>query len=313
MFYIDGHCDTLSKALDENKVLIHNDLQFSINEANKLGGGIQTLALFVDTEYLKSPNAGFERCENILRKFEEFQNKTNQNIIIKNKNDLLEAENSNETKVLLSIENGAAISGDLNKVDYFYEKGIRMMSITWNDDNELGCGAKTKNDVGLSKLGYDYVEKLNSLGIVVDISHSSEKSFWDVIYVSNKPVVASHSNVFALCNHERNLKDNQIKAIAKSGGIIGVCYYTDFLKKGGKANVKDIVYHIKYIKNLVGIDYVGLGSDFDGMDYEKTAKGVENVSRINNIIKELKLQCFSDEEIVKIMWNNWLNMLKKIL
>ena len=304
MFYIDGHCDTLSKALDENKDLFYNDLQFSINEANNLGGGIQTMAAFVDTEYIKYKNAAFERCENILRKFEEFQQQINHNILIKNKN---------ETKVLLSIENGAAISGDLNNVDFFYKKGVRMMSITWNDDNELGCGARTKNDVGLSKLGYDYVTKLNSLGIVIDISHSSENSFWDVINTSDKPVVASHSNVFELCNHPRNLTNEQIKAIAKSGGLIGICFYTDFLKKYKKADVKDIVEHIKYIKNLVGIDYIGLGSDFDGINFDKTATGVENISKLNNITKELKLQCFSDEEIVKIMWNNWLNLLKNII
>ena len=187
------------------------------------------------------------------------------------------------------------------------------MSITWNDDNELGTSAKTKTDKGLTELGFDYVKRLNELGIVVDVSHTSEKSFWDVVKVSNKPIVATHSNVYKLCQNPRNLKDEQIKAIADSGGIVGICFYSNFLNSSSKAGVKDIVEHIKYIKDLVGIDYVGLGSDFDGMDISETAKGVENISKINNIIDELKLQCFSRDEIVKILWKNWENVLKKIL
>ena len=116
-----------------------------------------------------------------------------------------------------------------------------------------------------------------------------------------------------MCKNSRNLKDNQIKAIAKSGGIIGICYYSNFLNSKRPADVKDIVEHIKYIKNLVGIDHVGLGSDFDGMDISKTARNVDNISMIKNITKELKLQGFKCEEIVKIMWNNWSDILKKII
>lgn len=313
MYYIDGHCDTLSKALDENKDLYENDLQFSFNKANKLGGGIQVMACFVDTEFLIYEGAGFDRCNNIIKKFENYQKENNCDILIKNKADLENAIQSNDTKVILSIENGSAISGNLENVDYFYNKGIRIMSVTWNNDNELGCGAKTEDDKGLTELGGQYVKKLNNLGVIVDVSHLSEKSFWNTIKISEKPVVATHSNVYELCNNTRNLKDNQIKAIAKSGGLIGICYYSDFLNSKKKADVTDIVEHIKYIKNLVGIDYIGLGSDFDGMNISKTAKGVDNISLIQNIIEELKLQGFKCEEIVKIMWNNWSNILKKII
>lgn len=313
MYFIDGHCDTLSKALDENKELFENNLQFSFNKANKLGGGIQIMACFIDPVFLTYKGAGFDRCNKILNKFEQYQKEKSCSILIKNKNDLQKAINSNETNVILSIENGSAISGNLDNIEYFYNKGIRIMSITWNDDNELGCGAKTKNDNGLTELGIQYIKRLNKLGIAVDVSHLSEKSFWDTIKIGEKPVIATHSNVYELCNNSRNLKDNQIKAIAKSGGIIGICYYSDFLNSRKKADVTDIVEHIKYIKNLVGINYVGLGSDFDGMDVTKTAKGVDNISLISNIIKELKLQGFKREEIVKIMWNNWSNILKKII
>ena len=305
MFYIDSHCDTLSKALDEEKDLLKNDLQFSIEEANKIGGGIQVMACFIKTHFLSTPNGGFERCVNILNKFKDFQKDNNVDILVKNKNDVINAINSNKIKVILSIENGSAISGNLENIDYFYNEGVRIMSITWNDDNELGCGAKTENDTGLTKLGFEYVKKLSEKGIIIDVSHLSEKSFWDVINTTEKPVVATHSNAYKICNHCRNLKDEQIKEIAKRGGMIGICFYSDFLNSKKKADVKDIVKHIKYIKELVGINCIGFGSDFDGMSDEEVVSGVENIGKIDNIIEEMKLQGFSCEEIVKVMWRNW--------
>ena len=307
MRFIDGHCDTLSKALDENKELFENDLQFSFNNADRLGGGIQVMASFVDTNYLNSKNGGFNRCNDILNKFYSYQN--NCEFLIKDKNSLLKSLSSGKTSALLSIENGSAISSNIENVDYFYNRGVRMMSITWNADNELGSGAKTKLDRGLTKLGYEYVEKLDNLGIILDISHSSEKSFWDAISSTSNLVVASHSNVYELCKNPRNLKDKQIIAIAKSGGIVGICYYSEFLNSTRKADVIDIVEHIKYIRNVVGIDYVGLGSDFDGMDINKTAKNVDNIIQIGNIIKELEKQGFNNNDIEKIMWKNWYNVL----
>jgi membrane dipeptidase len=303
MFFIDGHCDTLSKALDEKKGLSNNDLQFSLDKADKLGGGIQIMASFVDSKYVGSKQGGFNRCNNILDKFNDSER------VVKDKDSLRSSLKSTKTKVLLSIENGAAISNNIENVCYFYDRGVRMMSITWNDDNELGSGAKTKDDKGLTDLGVEYVKRLERLGIILDVSHVSEKSFWDAISNTSKPIVASHSNVYELCKNTRNLKDKQIVAIAKSGGIIGICYYSEFLNNSKRADLADIVEHIKYIRNLVGIDYVGLGSDFDGMDANKTASGVEDMSKIGNIIKELKKQSFTDEDIGKVMWKNWYNVL----
>ncbi len=176
-----------------------------------------------------------------------------------------------------------------------------------------GCGTQTKDDIGLTGFGIEYVKKLEEKSILVDISHTSEKTFWNVIENTKNTIIATHSNVYELCNHPRNLKDEQIKEIAKRKGIIGICLYSEFLNSNGKASVKDVVRHMKYIKNLVGIDYVGLGTDYDGISFEETAEGVEDVSKLNNIIKEMKNQCFSDEEIVKVMWKNWYRVLKNVL
>ncbi|MCR5145885.1 MAG: dipeptidase [Clostridia bacterium] len=310
MFVIDGHCDTLSKALDEGKSIYKNDLQFSLSNSDKRGGGIQVMSSFIDTKYLNSKNGGFNRCNKILNYLsnEDFKDR-----LICNKVDFSNGLKDYQTKILLSIENGAAISGKLENVKYFYNRGVRMMSITWNDDNELGCGALTRNDFGLTNMGKKYVKLLNEFGIIVDVSHLSEKSFWNVINLKCKNVIASHSNVYEICRTPRNLKDSQIKAIAENSGVIGVCFYSDFLNERGKANVMDVVNHIKYIKELVGIDYVGLGSDFDGMSLKKTANQVENIIKVNNIIEILRIQGFSENEIEKIMWKNWYNFLKRAI
>ena len=313
MYYFDGHCDTLSKALDTEKDLYDNDLQFSFKRAIEIGGGIQVMACFVDTEILTQKNAGFNRCDNILKKFEEYQKKNKCNILIKNKNDLENALNSNDIRVILSIENGSAISGNLDNIDYFYNKGVRIMSITWNYDNELGCGAKTKNDTGLTSMGVEYVRKLNELGIVIDVSHLSEKSFWDVISVSTKPVVATHSNVYNLCENPRNLRDNQIKAIAKSGGMVGICFYSDFLNENRRADVDDIIEHINYIEKLVGIDYVGLGSDFDGVEEEHRLEDIKGVKNIHILINELYKYGYKKEDVDKITSKNFVRVAKQIL
>ncbi len=172
-----------------------------------------------------------------------------------------------------------------------------------------GCGAKTTHDTGLTKLGIEYVKKLEKLKILIDISHASEKTFWNVIENSEITIVATHSNAYELCNHSRNLKDEQIKAIANRNGIIGICFYSEYLNSGKRASIEDVVKHMKYIRDLVGIDYIGLGTDYDGMDYEDTPYGLESIDKLKNITKEMKNQEFSKEEIEKILWKNWYRVL----
>lgn len=156
MFFIDGHCDTLSKALDENKDLFDNNLQFSFKKVKSIGGGVQVMACFIDTEFLNEnkygENAGFNRCKMILDKLKDYELSNNLNITIKNKKDLLDCVENNSIKVILSIENGSAISKKIENIEYLYNRGIRVMSVTWNDDNELGCGAHTLNDTGLTRI-----------------------------------------------------------------------------------------------------------------------------------------------------------------
>ena len=178
------------------------------------------------------------------------------------------------------------------------------MGITWNDDNELGCGAKTLNDTGLTDLGIQYVKRLENKHIIIDVSHCSEKSFYDTLKNTTVPIIASHSCVKNICNHVRNLDDNQIKEIAQRDGVIGICFCRPFLTSNANANVKDIVKHIDYIANLVGIDYIALGSDFDGVEEEHRLEDIKGVKNIHILINELYKYGYKKEDVDKITSKN---------
>ena len=150
---------------------------------------------------------------------------------------------------------------------------------------------------------------MNETKMLIDVSHSSQKTFWDTVKLSQAPVIATHSCCDALCHHPRNLSDEQIKQIANMNGIIGICYCATFLSETGIATVRDIVKHICYIANLVGTNYIGLGSDFDGLDEEEQTEGIRNISDVPNLIFELQKAGFNKQEIEKMMGKNWIRVL----
>lgn len=150
---------------------------------------------------------------------------------------------------------------------------------------------------------------MEELNVLIDVSHLSEKSFWDVLGVCNKPIIASHSCIYALCGHPRNLRDNQIRQIARLNGTIGVNIYNKFLADGNKCDIKKIVEHIEYIVSLVGIDYVGIGTDFDGIPKEGKPEGINTVADIYKIFEELEKRGYCQEDIDKIAGLNHLRLL----
>lgn len=305
---IDGHCDTLSVALDKGLNFENEKLMFNVRSAKRLSQPvIQMMATFIDPKYVEEETQkSWERTNKIIDGFYE---RCGEVKLIKDRQDLNEVIQNNRIGAILTIENGSAICGNLNRIKLLKEKQIKVMSITWNDDNNLGCGAHTVNDTGLTELGKQYIKKLEENNIIVDISHASEKTFWDTVEVATKPIVATHSCVYNIKNHCRNLKDEQIKQIAKMGGIIGICFYSDFLTYSKQAMIEDIINNIKYIVNIVGIDYVGLGSDFDGLDSTDLPKGINKINDIFKIKSALKLHGFSNENVNKILGENWLRVL----
>ncbi|UJG41412.1 MAG: dipeptidase [Candidatus Heimdallarchaeum aukensis] len=248
-------------------------------------------------------NAWFEILENYPEYFCQ----------IKKFNDLKKVQSSEKVGAILHFEGSGGIDSEFNNLKNFYRIGLRSMGITWSNMNRFGTGVGTNKDRGLTAEGKELVQEMNRLGIIVDVSHLNEKSFWDVIEVSNKPVIASHSNAWEICNHKRNLKDDQIEAIKESGGTIGLNLCISFLKekveKPEKIGFKHIIKHINYIVKKAGIDHLTLGSDFDGA---RVPEVIKDVSYYPNLIRILEGEGYSSEDIEKITHKNIERVIKKV-
>lgn len=213
--------------------------------------------------------------------------------------------------VVLGIENGYAIAKDISNIAKYRDKGVAYMTLCHNGDNDICDSARGNIEHnGLSSFGREVVAEMNRVGMMIDLSHASEKTFYDVLECSNVPVICSHSSSRLLCDHPRNLTDNQMRAIAAKGGVAQVCLYSGFLKKGGGATVDDAVKHIVHMVDVMGIDSVGIGSDFDGGG---GLPGLEDASRFNSLTRRLMREGFSDDDLSKIWGRNFIRVWKQII
>ena len=219
-------------------------------------------------------------------------------------NDIEENIKNNKMTALLTIEEGGVCLGNIEFLRNFYRLGVRMMTLTWNFKNEIATPNIDyfaipkdikKEDIkfvpntvdGLTEFGIEVVKEMNRLGMVIDCSHLGDKGFYDVIKYSTKPIVCSHSCARSLCNHPRNLTDDMLYKLKENGGVVGINYCPSFVKSGDDiVTIKDIVDHIIYIRNLIGIDYVGFGSDFDGISNQRLE--LKDASMMNLVINELR-------------------------
>lgn len=214
--------------------------------------------------------------------------------------DILKSQN--RKSIFLGIENGHAIQGNLDNLDFFRNMGVTYLTLCHNGANDIcdsAVGAPLYS--GLSEFGLQTVKRMNQLGMVIDLSHAAESTFYNVLEVSTVPVIASHSSARALCDHPRNLTDDQIRAIASANGVVQVCLYNDFLAKGRRATIIDAADHIEHIIRVGGIDCVGIGSDFDGGG---EIEGCVGANEIINITVELLRRGYTEEEIAAIWGGN---------
>lgn len=297
----DAHVDTIELAFNNSLRINYRKLSFNVFEVNESLPYLQYMACFVNDTYGKS---AYSRVNELLDYYTENIKLYNKIITIKNKNDIQELYKSNQLGVILTVENGKALDSNISNIYRLYNRGIRQMGITWNFENELGVGCLSKYDTGLTEFGRRCIKTMNEINMIVDVSHASKNTFWNIAKCTSKPIMASHSNSYKLCNHKRNLADSQIKEIASGGGVIGVNYCSEFLTDSEIAGIKDVVNHIEYISNLVGVDYVCLGSDFDGVDKEKLPQNLKGVRDINKLEECLELRGFNKKEIKKIMGQN---------
>lgn len=308
-FIIDGHCDTLTKLLDKSLNINSEENHVSLNKLISGNVGIQFFAAWIGSR--SKYGSPLKRGLRLIDTYNQMI--YNANHILKPilKYEDIESIKENQLGTILTIEGGEVLEGELSNLRILYKLGVRLMTLTWNYRNEIGDGVmETSSQGGLSTFGVDVVKEMNRLGIIIDVSHLSERGFWDVVSLSEDPIIASHSNAAALCNHPRNLSDNQIKAIHDKKGIIGINFYPSFLSEDN-ASIDDIIKHIEYIAALATIDIVGFGSDFDGI--ETLPRGVEGPQSFPIIIERLLKLNYREEDIRKIMYKNYLRVLKTIL
>jgi len=320
---VDGHNDTMLRIIDESSWLPHKDIRKRTDlhaDLWKLRAGNISVPFFAaySSPFYGQPERSLSRTLALFNALYWTE---------RNNSDILEIASSYDEieKVLLkrkiaaipSIEGAYSIT-KMNWEDLllqYRDLGVKSIGFTWNYSNDLAEGLYsaygdyngTPSESGLTALGILALERMNSLGIIADVSHLSQESFWDVIGNTRGPVIASHSGAYGVVPHPRNLKDDQIEAIGENGGVIGVVYHDEFVGKRGNTYVKDIVDHMDHIIDLVGVDHVGIGSDFDGA---YLPVDMEDASKVYRITEELARRGYTDQEVKKILGLNILRVIK---
>lgn len=305
MFVADAHCDTIGEMyLPLN--LYKSKGQLDLKRMSEYDGWLQIFAVWInpenETEFLR------KRFGDIKEKF-LYQLEENKNIVhlAKSGEEIKKALQRYKCVGVLAVEGGEIIGKDLDYIDFLYNSGVRIITLTWNYENAIGCGADCTEDKGLTEFGKCVLKRMNEKNIIADLSHSSERTFWDVAEASSRAFMTSHSNVKALCCHRRNLTDEQIMHIIKINGFIGVNYFPPFLNDSKKAGIDDVLKHIEYFMDLGAKDVLGLGSDFDGIDF--APRGIDGAQSVYKIAEALLKHNYSEYAVKKIMGENLKNFL----
>ncbi|MGI6667561.1 MAG: dipeptidase [Bacillota bacterium] len=324
---IDGHCDTILSLMDRpGRPGYQKRDFFARNERGHIDlprlkeGGVtcQVMAVYIEPQY--KPTRSARRAMEMLDTFYALLDESEDFRLATCARDIEEAKTLGKTCGLLSIEGGEAVEGSLSLLRGFYRLGVRAMGLTWNQRNDIADGVGEKSaGSGLTDFGVSLVKEMERIGMMVDVSHLSDSSFWAVANIAERPFIASHSNCRALASNRRNLTDEQIEALAKKGGVIGVVFCPGFVDDNrDNVSLKRLCDHIDHIKSVVGVDHIGLGSDFDG--YGSPLGGIDapkvvlsDVSEMPKLTEELVSRGYTEEEIKKILGGNWLRVYKEIL
>lgn len=301
---VDAHCDTLldvacgRRRLDLRSSTGHIDLP----RLRAGGVDVQVFALFTEPQYkperalartLQLLDAAYETGLRPCHSFAELASRLDQG----------------ELAAVLALEGGEAIGTDLARLRCLTRLGVRLLGLVWNQRNAIGDGVgEARGGAGLTEFGRAVVRECDRLGVIVDVSHLNERGFWDVLAEGSRPVVASHSDARALCDHPRNLTDAQLRALAANGGVIGINFHSPFLRADGeRAGLTDVVRHIDHVCGLVGPGHVGLGSDFDGIP--QAPMGLEDAARLPALTEALLAHGYTEPDILAILGGNFLRVL----
>jgi membrane dipeptidase len=301
---IDTHCDALLKLWQNPGQVQFNDspeLDTNVQRLQKGQVAVQFFAIFIYPE-VKSDL----KFQVALEQIDYFHSEVlAKNPMMKHVTSWGELDRlgDNEIGAVLTLEGADAFGNDIAKLQTFYRLGVKSIGLTWNNANLCADGAGEPRGAGLTLLGKQVVKLNNEHQIFTDVSHLSEKSFWDVMDLADYPM-ASHSNARSLCDHPRNLYDEQAQAMFNKGGFIGIVYAPHFVKKDGEATISDVIQHIDHFCSLGGVNHICLGSDFDGIT--KKVKDLEDSSMYQNLINEL-LKHYKEDEVKGFAYQNFLN------
>lgn len=314
MKIIDTHCDTLLRCfLDKNWKLADNEGHISIAKMQQGGALAQFFAIYIDRD--EFPDMSHYDKFNEMHKIYEREISENSGSIAKAfcEKDIIQNAASGKISSILAIEDGVVIADSMDRLDEVFEKGVRLITLTWNYENSIGypCSNNMQEHMrGLKPFGIEAVEKMNNLGIIVDVSHLSEGGFNDVARYSKKPFIASHSCARKLCDHRRNLTDNQLRTLGEKGGFVGVNFCSAFLREGSEyATIDDIVRHTVYMADKAGIESVGMGSDFDGIENGLEMKDYAGYPLVINALEKH----FSQTDLEKICSKNMMRVIRETM
>ncbi len=305
----DLHCDAPMKIV-KGKTLTDKTSHVTISKLKKGRIGLQVFACWVPPTYRRQKAIDYT-LKMISMTKSQISSHSSQLMLVTDRASWQKCIKEKKTGVLLGIEGGHALGEKAENLKMFHSLGVRILTLTWNNSNKFATSGfsagKTKKDPGLTAEGLKLVKLADSLGVMIDLSHSSEKTFWDVLKVAKKPPFASHSCARALNKkfQFRNLSDEQIKALARAGGLIGVNFYPGFLgEKRKPADIISVADQFDHMKKLAGVECLALGSDFDGIT--EVPKGLEGPDKIPDLLKVLEKRGFSNEEIRKIALDNFI-------
>ncbi len=296
MDFFDLHCDTIYQCMLKGQALWENRLALSLSKGRGFGRWCQTFALFIPDGYRGRDAVSFYE-----RLLDTYRAELSRNLPRISHCDCAEeiktALSEGKCASILAVEGGAALGGDVERVDTLYNDGVRMMTLTWNGDNELASGVKGSGG-GLTELGKEAIERMGRVGMLCDLSHLNERGFWEVAEMGVTPLIATHSNLKSVCDHPRNLTDEQFVAICRSGGVMGINFYRDFL--GGGAFEK-IYANVCRALELGGEEHIAFGSDFDGaqMDY-----CINSVDKTDNLCDYLLSKGIDEDVLKKLCFDN---------
>lgn len=308
MKIVDLHCDTISAIQKSGESLYANKCHFDIKRAQQAGVGLQFFALFT------MPTGMNEALRQILKQVYKYHDEMSQYqefvYPVLNYEDIDLDNEANKIGCVLHLEGADALGPDAEILFLLHRLGLRSLGLTWNNRNQLADGVGEEPGAGgISKKGREIVRLIDSLGIILDLSHASIRSFYDALELYQKPVLVSHANARAVCNHRRNLDDSQLEALAANGGVIGINQVPDFIKEDSKPGMNHLLDHMVYIAEKIGVKHLALGSDFDGDDV-LLMPGVEEYDKWQDLLTGIG---FTTGEIRMILRDNALRVMKAVL